>query len=308
MNKHKYILAVLTTMIVASSFGIVMLISSARESGDPVQARELPNWTAHVLDIGQGDSIFIELADGTQILVDGGADDAVLAELGAVMAPWDRTIDIIVATHPHVDHIGGLIEVMDRYEVGTVVANEIPYMSEANNAFWNAVVKEGAKIFEPNELDRLVDGEVVIELIYPSPEIIVEGIDNVNENSIVLRIDDGAHSMLLTGDVGEIVEAKLLQDNLVHDVDVLKVGHHGSKFSSSREFLERVAPEYAVISLGLDNEYHHPHPTALKRLEFIGAEVYRTDIDGMITIESYDDRLEVTSEFESSSILDYWMR
>ena len=315
MNKQKYILAGITSVIVVCVIAIVTIIAKSGAflsfshlfsyGGDD---RALPHWTVHVMDVGQGDAIFVEFEDGTQILVDGGPDDAVLAELSAVMPPWDRTIDYIVATHPHVDHIGGLIDVLDRYDVANEVFAWVPYPSEAEDAFITAVANEGARVFDPNDLDRALDGTVKLDVIYPSPEIDIGHIDDVNEDSIVLQISDGAHSMLLMGDIGEMVETRLLKLGLVSDIDVLKVGHHGSKYSSSREFLEVADPEVALISAGIDNEYHHPHPTALKRLEFVGADIFRTDIDGMITVESYDDGLNIATERDTRSIFDYWMR
>lgn len=285
--KHKLLLLVTSLILI----GAVVALGRVLWLNMPVRGDEpQPNVTVHVFDVGQGDSIFVEFADGTQLLVDGGVDDTVLSRLGEVMLPWDRHIDYVVATHPHADHVTGLIHVLDRFDVGHIIATGVPYDSSVYDAFNDAVLDEGAIVLSPDQF--LLDQ---VEVIYPSDIVELVTGENVNETSIVLEINDGSHAFLLTGDIGEIVEEQLIAADVLDDIDVLKVGHQGSKFSSTRPFLEEIRPEHAVISVGEGNDYHHPHPSALKRLMDTGANIYRTDEDGTVTVRSYNDELVVST-------------
>ena len=256
----------------------------------PTRAAAAPNYTVDVFDIGQGDAIFIEEADGTQILVDGGPNDLILSRLGSVMRPWDRHIDYIVATHPHADHITGLIHVLERYDVSHVVLSDIAYDSMVYDYFLDMVDLEGARILRPSETDRLTD---MTDILYPSAEVPLVDDDNVNEASIILEVFDGNTRALLTGDAGEPVEEALLAAGALQDIDVLKLGHHGSKDSSTRAFLAVTQPEHVVISVGEENDYHHPHLSVLSRLNAIGTEIFRTDLQGTIRVESTNTALNI---------------
>lgn len=284
--KHKWILAIVALLLVGSITGLAWIGWQEINAVD----RPVPIAMVHVFDVGQGDSIFVEFSDGTQMLVDGGVDATVLSRLGEVMLPWDREIDYVVATHPHADHITGLISVLDRFDVEHVVMTGVTYDSSIYDAYKVAVAEEGAQALAPGELNL-----ASVDVIYPSEQVDLVAGENVNETSIVLEIDDGTHRFLLTGDIGEIVEEKLIESGTLNDVDVLKVGHQGSKFSSTRAFLETIDPELAVISVGEGNDYYHPHPTALKRLQDVGSTVYRTDEDGTVTIRSFEDGLKVST-------------
>ena len=285
--KHKLLLLATFLILIGAmvALGRVLWLSMPVQGDEP-----RPNVTVHVFDVGQGDSIFVEFADGTQVLVDGGVDDTVLSRLGEVMLPWDRSIDYVVATHPHADHVTGLIHVLERFEVDQIVMTGVVYDSSVYVAFNDAVRDEGAILLSPDQfaLDQ-------VEVLYPSDDVELMTGENVNETSIVLEINDGSHAFLLTGDIGEIVEEQLVAVGALSDVDVLKVGHQGSKFSSIRPFLGAIDPEYAVISVGESNDYHHPHPSALKRLVDTGAKIYRTDQDGTVTIRSYEDDLVIST-------------
>jgi len=312
MNKQQIFLSIIAFLFLGASGGLIVIAGDefgAHDPGEVVLDGDDYNldggdygdaddigvgkWAMHVLDVGQGDSIFLELPYGVQVLVDGGPDESVLSELGRIMNPWDRYIDYVVVTHPHADHISGVIEVLDRYDVGNIVINDIEYDSVAYSVLWDKVRSEGAQILDPDDLDRLIDGIVSVDVLYPSPEIVIDRIDNVNELCTVLEIDDGAHKALLMADIGKVVEVKLVELGVVDDVNVLKVGHQGSKFSSSTEFLDVVKPEIAVIPVGADNSYHHPHPSALYRLREVGAEIFRTDLDGAVDIYFDEDGISL---------------
>lgn len=170
---------------------------------------------------------------------------------------------------------------LDRYRVESIVYEPVDYWSPIYEAFKDRVDREGAAVLP------LVKWEIEGVRALGSDR----ASDDVNDASIILEIDSGVHKFLLMGDASSVVESLIIDE--LEDVDVLKVGHHGSKASTSREFLDAVRPEVSIISVGEENDYYHPHFTTLKRLEDADSTVYRTDLDGTITVESYEDGLRV---------------
>ena len=245
-------------------------------------------------DVGQGDAIFIQtphqgLGGGHQILIDGGPDSAVLEKLGREMPFWDRTIDLIVLTHPEHDHIAGLLEVLKRYEV--------------KNILWTGVVRDTAEFREWEKLTAEEEAEIIIaksllridlnnssfsnsyiDVLYPFEDLSGQEIKRANNTSVVAKLVCGEKSFLLTGDIEKSVEKELLESGADIDSDVLKVAHHGSKTSSAEEFVEKVSPEIAVISAGKNNSYGHPHAETLATLSKYGINVLRTDELGDVKI------------------------
>lgn len=235
-------------------------------------------------DIGQGDATFIQTPDGTQILVDGGPDDTVLQKLAQVMLPWDRTIDAIVITHPDADHITGLVSVLDRYQVKTIIETGAQSDTSFDQALVAAIEREGAEHCLVSAGDRFAYGTLELNVVWPERTYLNEQPEETNATSIVLLAFYGGTSLLLTGDAEAQQEHAML--GRVQDIDVLKAGHHGSQTSSSVEFLETINPEITTISDGVDNRYGHPHPVVLKRLSDIGSVIYRTDEDGDLLLLS----------------------
>lgn len=210
------------------------------------------------LDVGQGDATFIETPTGTQVLVDGGAGAGVLRELASVMAVFDTDIDMVIATHPDTDHVGGLVDVLDRYEVEHIVMTENEGESPAARAFARAAHEEGANITmaRRGQLWQL-DASTTLEILFPETD---PSDMESNASSIVVKITYGSTSFMLTGDSPKRIEEYLVLAHGEHlQSTVLKVGHHGSRTSTSELFLDEVAPEYAIISAGKDNRYGHPH-------------------------------------------------
>jgi len=232
------------------------------------------------LDVGEGDAIFININGLYQILIDGGPGKKILQELPQVLDFGDKTIDLVIATHPDQDHIEGLISVFKNYEVKymawsglekkTLVFEE--WIKMAGNAKAVRTANNGDKIFFGNT-----------ELAILSPESGKEFKD-VNTGSIVARLKKGGISFLLTGDINKKQELELVSKQV--ESNVLKVAHHGSNGSSSQEFLNAVAPEIAVISAGENNFYGHPHKEVLQKLEGLGIKIMRTDESGTIQILS----------------------
>lgn len=232
------------------------------------------------LDVGQGDAIYIQAPSGNDMLVDGGAGESVLRELASVMAVSDKEIDVVVATHPDKDHIGGLVSVFDRYQVNnfldpgvvndTLVYKELSKRVEKESNY--VVARKGMKIF--------LGGGVHAEVLFPDRDI--QG--DTNNASVVLRVSYGETDVLLTGDAGKGVERYLLKEGL--ESEILKVGHHGSKTSSDNLFLEKVSPDYAIISAGEGNRYGHPHANVLTALEEVSTMVLETSKEGTIVFVS----------------------
>lgn len=236
-------------------------------------------------DVGQGDAALIETPERTQILIDGGpSGEKVLEKLGKEMPFWDRTIDLIILTHPERDHLAGLLEVLKSYKVENILWTGV-IRDTAEFKEWQKLIKEeGAKIFIA-KADLLVVG-IGIDVLYPLESLEGKVLRDSNDSSIVVRLVFGKTSFLFTGDATKSVEKELVLDSVKHklDSDVLKVGHHGSKTSTSKEFIEAVSPEIAVISVGRNNSYGHPRQEVLDNLS--GAKILRTDLDGDIKIIS----------------------
>ena len=238
------------------------------------------------LDIGQGDAIFIEAPSGNQMLVDGGPGKNVLAELNKVLPAYDRSIDIIVATHPDKDHIAGLIDVLTHYQIDFVLMTEAVSESATFAAFEKAVKQSGAQVIRPRRgmIIDLGDG-ADFKIIFPDRDM--TGQTDVNEGSIVGKVEYGQTAVILTGDAPISIERYLvLLENENLNADLLKVGHHGSRTSSSAEFLAAVNPTLAVISVGKNNSYGHPHQEVLDGLKNLGTQIFRTDELGAIIFTS----------------------
>lgn len=244
----------------------------------------------YVLDVGQGDSIFIQAENGNQILIDGGPGDTVLAELGKILPFYDRSLDVVMLTHPDADHLNGLVEIIKRYQVGMVIETGV-LKSTAQYDEWNRLVEERhIPVVYAVAGERFGLGpDVSMKVISPTQSEKGSALSKVNNTSIITRLDYKDVSFLFTGDVEAITERKLAFISNDLDTDILKVAHHGSKTSSSEEFLRRVTPVAAVISVGRDNRYGHPSPEVVSRFNALGIPVYRTDMNGMIGIHVFPD-------------------
>lgn len=236
-------------------------------------------------DVGQGDAIFIESPSGVQMLIDGGPDAAVLRRLSAKMGFFDRSIDIVLATHADKDHIAGLSDVLERYEVGEIVMTENKGESAAAEAFRDRAAEEGAEITYARRGMRYdLGGGAILTILFPDRD---PSYLESNTSSIVARLVYGETEFLFTGDSPQAIEDHLvLLDRASLESDVLKAGHHGSRTSSSPLFLDAVRPIYTIISSGKDNQYGHPHKEVLAVLSAVGAITKNTADEGSITIVS----------------------
>lgn len=251
----------------------------------------------YLLDVGQGDAIFVETPSGNQILIDGGPDGKVIQELGEVMPFHDRSIDVVVLTHGDADHVSGLVEVLERYDVGMIVKTNGEKDTGVFKSFKESAAKENAKIVEAVD-GRVLDlgNGIVFKIIFPDESMAGKKVSDVNNYSIVAMLDYGQFEMLLTGDIEEKTERKILGLGESVDADILKLAHHGSKTSSMQEFLDAVSPEVGLISVGGDNRYGHPSPIIIERLEKSSIPYYRTDTNGRIEVRSDGEHFSVITE------------
>ncbi len=241
--------------------------------------------TVAFLDVGQGDAIYIETPDGVQVLIDGGPDRGVLVPLASVMPLFDRTLDVIVATHSDKDHIGGLVDVLSRYNVLNIVRTENKNDTSVTEIFAALGAKETDKLHIASAGQQLQLGaSTTLAVLSPLGD---PRVWESNASSIVTQLQYGDIAFMLTGDAPIGIEDYLVESyGELLQSDVLKLGHHGSKTSSGEAFLKAVLPSYAIVSAGADNRYGHPHQEVLKRAGVVGAEILNTADKGTIIFKS----------------------
>ena len=244
-------------------------------------------------DVGQGDSIFIETPQGHQILIDGGPSSAVLEKLAKEMPFYDRTIDLIILTHPEHDHYFGLFEVLKRYEVDNILWTGVIRDTAEWQEWVRLIEEEGTEIKIAEAGQKIIfqeDPLIFMEILHPFESLEGQEIKNSNDTSIVASLVFGDVSFLFTGDISKKIEKQLNVDS-----DVLKVAHHGSKTSSSMGFLEAVSPEVAVIQVG-ENSYGHPHQEVVSNHKEFDIEILITKELGDIKVISNGDNFKIKEE------------
>ena len=262
-----------------------------------------PDQTLHVIfcDVGQGDAILITKGT-TQILIDAGPNQKALSCLSNHLPFWDRTIELIILTHPDNDHLGGLPDVIKGYNVTQLISHGLVKNSAIFWTFREQVLEKNIPVYSPKAGDKIQLGEIVFEVLFPQEKLGDELVwqkqtgtqvlgaytypDKSNETSIVTLLSFEDFDVLLTGDISSQEEEVIsIETDIEKDIEVLKVAHHGSKYSSSEEFLERIDPDLAVISVG-KNSYGHPTKEVLERLSQQAIKLLRTDLDGEVELVS----------------------
>jgi len=239
------------------------------------------------IDVGQGDAALITSPAGKTVLIDGGPHEASASLVSFLRERHTGPLDLVLLTHRHADHLGGLPAVVETIGARMFMDAPTPHPGKEREHLMRALERAHVPIrdAEPGRRIDLGAGATLTLLGPPEPPIIGSRSD-VNANSVVARLDFGATSFLFMGDAETPTERWLLARGADVRARVLKVAHHGSRFSSTARFLDAVAPAIAVISVGARNDYHHPAPGTLRRLEDRGVEIHRTDVEGTVTIES----------------------
>ncbi len=241
----------------------------------------MPKGEVSFLSVGQGDAQLIQILAGN-ILIDAGPDAKILSELDKLLPFYDRTIDLFILSHPNKDHLNGLFDILERYKIRAVMLNNLSYSSSLFQKLLQELDKRGILIIK-GITGVNVSWENQDNLLFLYPDTMVSSRQDPNKFSSVNMLFLGQNCFLFTGDISFAQEKKILpllscsNDNS----HILKVPHHGSRYSSSNLFLEKFKPQIAVIEVG-ENSYGHPHPDTLERLKNIGAQIFRTDLDGTI--------------------------
>ncbi len=268
------------------------------------------------LDIGQGDAILIKTPYGQNILIDGGPDNTVIKRLAENFSWWDKKIDLMILTHPHDDHVSGLIDVIKRYKVEKILYTGVVHSSPDYLA-WLELIRDRKIPLTIIDRPQIIEfGEnCELQIIYPHESLLGKEVSNLNNSSIVAKLVYGQTKFLLAGDIELEVEQELLnltphrrqgfggqaspspfkgEGNLIDlSAQVFKANHHGSDTSNSTEFLQAVQPEIVVIQVGADNNFGHPSRRVIKRLERIGAQVFRNDLDGTVRVVSDGESIDL---------------
>ena len=250
-------------------------------SGQPEIGSDLSgDLVVHFIDVGQGDSILIEFRDKTMLIDAGerGMGERVIAYLEERNV---EKLDVVVATHAHSDHIGGLADVISAYPVGRLVDAAQPHPTATYENLLALVEDKGIPYTAAERGQTIaLDPDLEILILNPTPQ----PLGDINEDCVVLKMTYGEIAYLFTGDAGTPAEESMAAAGLDLNADVLKVGHHASREASSAEFLSAVSPAISVIEVGEGNSYGHPHEEAVARLEATGSRIYRTDLDGTVIV------------------------
>lgn len=288
----KKILAIISTVTVLSFVGCGAQKNNINKSSTN---GEYSGMSVTYLNVGQGDSELIQV-NGINMLIDAGTNAGANDLVKDLKNRGIKTIDIAIATHPHEDHIGGMDEVLESFDVKSFYAPKVAHTTKTYENMLKAVKNEGLKIKQIKEGTKIDLGKDTQVEVY-SP--VKSEYEELNNYSPVMKISYGQNSFMFTGDAETLVEKEILSENKNLKADVLKLGHHGSHSSTSEAFLKAVDPSIAIVSCGKDNKYGHPHKETMSNLKKAGVTVYETFRDGDITISSNGKKLDVKLHSEN---------
>ncbi len=256
------------------------------------------NLKINYLDVGQGDAVLIQTPYDQNILIDGGDTNAqILQQLPKFMPFWDREIDMIMISHPHDDHIGGLVKVLQRYKVKQILYTGVVHNSPAYLSLLENVKRKNIAMTIIDRPQKIQLGDdLYFDILYPFESLLNQEVDNLNNSSIATKLVYKNNSFLFTGDDEKEIEAELLKADIDLSADVFKAGHHGSITSNTQEFLEAMNPQYAIIQVGEDNDFGHPSLRILKRMERLEIEYYRNDLNGWVQVISNGEHVKIITE------------
>lgn len=288
----KKYMSVMLSLLLAFSLSIP-ITADAKTTTLPVKTKEMQ---VHFIDVGQGDAILIESPGGETMLVDGGTKAAGENLVAFLKSEKVKELDYVVATHPDADHIGGLIDVFEAYQINNFVNSGKVHNTETYGELLTAAKNEGAKYIQPKTGDTIkLDSSLKVQVLHADPNA-----EDNNDASIVLKVTYNKISFLLTGDADADIESKISAKYNVAST-ILKAGHHGSDTSSSINFIKQVKPKATILSYDKDNSYGHPHTIALKNFKTVGTKVYSTAQDGTITVTTNGSTFTINAkEFKGS--------
>ncbi|MEK7653253.1 MAG: MBL fold metallo-hydrolase [Patescibacteria group bacterium] len=275
-------------VILFSCFLVFLIFYNSRQPQvlSDTASNPQPELKIYFFDVGQGDSELIRTAKGDDILVDGGPDNSVLEKLGKYLPLTDNDLELVILTHPHADHVTGLVEVLKRYRVEKVMMTGASHTAGDYIEFLNLIKEKNIPVeIVDGQKQIALDASTTIEILWPLENIEGRRFDNLNNSSIVFRLSYVSSTALFMGDFEQEEKLASSSPELVK-ADLLKVGHHGSSNGNSQEFLAVVQPQYAVIEVGADNSYGLPSFRAIYYLEEMGVKIFRTDRNGDIVFES----------------------
>jgi competence protein ComEC len=284
--------AVSTKQSVVPSLAVAQTAANLPTMGSSSTASTLD---IHFLDVGQGDSEILQQGSNT-ILIDAGTNASTNTLRNDIKRLGISKFDVVVATHPHEDHIGGLDAVINQFSIGTIYMPNVTDTTKTFSDVLQAIKNKGLTITTPVPGSSFNLGSDTCTILAPNSQTY----QDMNSYSIVIRVVNGNNSFLFTGDAQVDSEKELLSKGYTLKSDVLKVGHHGSDTSTSPDFLKAVSPKYAVIEVGAGNDYGHPHQVTLNKLAAAGVRVYRTDLNGTIEITSDGTNLNIVPAVATS--------
>ncbi|MGN0537343.1 MAG: ComEC/Rec2 family competence protein [Acutalibacteraceae bacterium] len=296
MKRFKRIIAAVLAVMSVSAMSACDELQKALSSEDSIPnsnsgtTTEKTNFVSHYIDVGQGDSEFLELPNGQTMLIDASTKDQSDTIIEYIESKGYSSIDYVVATHPHTDHIGGMAAVIEHFDIGAIYMPNAETSTKTFENLLETIVDKGLKIKTAKAGVSVLDtDDLDIDILAP----VQDSYKNLNNYSAVIKVTYKDTTFLYMGDAETDVEEEITADV---SADVIKVGHHGSDTSSSQNFVERVSPKYAIMEVGAGNSYGHPKSEIVERWENKGATVYRTDLNGNIIITSDGKNITVKTE------------
>ncbi len=243
----------------------------------------------YFLAVGQGDALLIRTPQNQDILIDGGPDNSALEQISQILPFWDRQLELVILTHPHDDHLLGLLPILEKYQVSRIISAPVNYDNINYANFQQLVMAKNIPqqpLYYSQQL--FLEDDIYLQFLYPFNNLDLNQIANLNNISSVFKLVKDDQAILFTGDAEAEVEQALLANNIDLTAAVLKVGHHGSKTASTEQFLQAVQPHTAIISSGAGNKFKHPHFQTLFNLQKLGITILRTDAGQNVKCQ-YDD-------------------
>lgn len=279
-------LTIVLILIVCAAVYFFLTSPPAEEAAAPAASAEMLQ--VLVIDVGQGDSILLSFENGGTMLIDAGTKQSASAVLAALERHGTQQIDILIATHPHADHIGGMSDVIAQYDIDRIYMPDMPGTSKTYQNLIGVIDEHGVEVVEAYAGLEFAFGPALCTIVSPQKN----ADKDANNESVVIFLDYGDTDFLFTGDMETFAEDAVLEAGYDIDAHVLKVAHHGSRSSTSEAFLRAVSPDFAVISCGEGNKYGHPHKEILQLLELFGITTFRTDLTSDILFIANGEQLE----------------